>query len=58
LVRSVYANGRQFEDVGSLKQAILEAWEEIPRETLQKLVDSMKDRLFEVIRKNGGATKC
>ncbi len=57
LVRRVYVNGRQFENVQSLKEAILKAWDEIPRETLQKLVDSMKDRMFEVIRKNGGATK-
>ena len=56
LVRAVYANGRQFENVQSLKQAILEAWEEIPHETLQKLIDSMKDRMFEVISKNGDPT--
>lgn len=56
LVRIVYANGRQFKDAQSLKQAIMEAWEEIPSNTLRKLVDSMKNRLFEVINKNGNCT--
>lgn len=57
LVRTIYTNGRQFEDVRTLKQAILDAWEKLPLETLKKLVNSMQDRMFEVILKKGGATK-
>ena len=57
LVRTVYAEGRQFENVRSLKSAVLEAWDDIPQETLRTLATSMRDRMFEVIRKNGGSTK-
>lgn len=57
IVRRVYANGRQFDNVGSLKAAVVKAWQDLPSEILRNLVDSMKNRIFEVINKNGASTK-
>ena len=48
LARHVYANSRQFGDVVELKQEIKSAWRSIGQETLQSLIDSMPDRIFEV----------
>lgn len=56
LVRYVYGGGRQFNTITDLKQILLEEWEKIPIETFQKLIDSMPNRIFEVIQKNGGPT--
>lgn len=55
LSRQVYANGRQFNSVSDLKQAISKAWAEISEETLSNLIGSMPTRVFEVIRKNGAS---
>lgn len=57
LARMVYANGRQFDSISSLKAAIRECWAKIDMATLQKLSDSMPNRIFEVIRNDGGHTK-
>lgn len=56
LVRYVYGGGRQFNTITDLKQTLIEEWEKIPIETFQKLIDSMPNRIFEVIQKNGGPT--
>ena len=39
------------------KKAIFDAWEKIPSVQLQKLVDSMPSRIFEVIKANDRSTK-
>jgi hypothetical protein len=57
LVRRVYADGRQFVTVGDLKAAIREEWTKIETEVLRRLINSMQDRVFNVILKNGGQTK-
>lgn len=57
LSRGVYANGKQYHTVQELKMGIREAWATIPASTLEKLVLSMPNRIFEVINKNGGYTK-
>ena len=44
LARRVYANSRQFGDVAEINNA----WRSIGQETLQSLIDSMPDRIFEV----------
>lgn len=56
LVRKVYANNRQYETVEQLKVAINAAWQQIEVQVLQNLVQSMSNRIFEVINKNGNAT--
>lgn len=57
LARKVYANGRQFDDIRSLKEAIVDSWEEIEIEICRNLLKSMKNRIFEVIVNHGGYTK-
>lgn len=57
LARKVYANGRQFKDIKSLKEAIVQSWGEIELETCQNLIKSMKNRIFDVIVGHGGHTK-
>ncbi|EYB97901.1 hypothetical protein Y032_0136g1989 [Ancylostoma ceylanicum] len=50
--RQVYRNNKQYNTVGSLKTAILEAWDEIDDDTILNLVGSMPHRIFEIIRNN------
>lgn len=57
LAGMVYANGRQFDSISSLKTVVQECWAKIDMATLQKLSDSMPNRIFEVIRNDGGHTK-
>ena len=57
LSRKVYENGRQFKDIESLKAAILESWASIEVEMCQKLIESMKNRIYDVIVNHGGHTK-
>jgi len=53
LVRDVYRNGRQYSTVSELKAAILNSWDEIENSVLEKLADSMKNRVFKLIKQNG-----
>ena len=57
LTRKVYENGRQFDNIGSLKKTIMEEWDAIPDWYHHQLIDSMKNRIFEVIFNQGGKTK-
>lgn len=54
--RKVYENGRQFGTLLELREAITEAWDQCPQTFLDKLVDSMPNRIFELIREKGGKT--
>lgn len=56
IVRRVYAQTRQYSTVGELETAIIEAWEGISPEIIRNLVLSMKNRLFQVINRNGKLT--
>lgn len=56
LTRAVFENGRQFKYVKDLKAEILKQWGLIRAKTIQNLIDSMTDRIIEVIKNNGGNT--
>jgi hypothetical protein len=56
LARKVYEGGKQYDDIESLVESIKAAWADITLNYLGTLYNSMKDRLFEVISKNGGHT--
>ena len=56
LSRRVYKNKRQFENRETLKSCIEQYWNEIPSETLRKLIESMQNRCFKVIQRKGN--KC
>jgi len=53
LSRKVYRDGRQFQSLEQLKDRIKEYWDEINTEECRILINSIQNRLFEVIRKNG-----
>lgn len=57
LARRVYANHRQFKNVAELKKAITQAWSEVDLGRIENLVNSMPNRVFEVIKKKGGVIK-
>ncbi|KAF0701873.1 hypothetical protein AaE_016275 [Aphanomyces astaci] len=57
IVRIVYSNGKQYDNVVDLKVAIKRAWAEIDDLTIKNLVDSMPRRCTSVIAMGGGMTK-
>ena len=56
LSSEIYKEGRQYDTVNDLKNAIMSAWGNLNEDYLTKLISSMKNRVFEVINKNGGVT--
>ena len=54
LVRSIYRKGT-INSIPELKRKIKEAWDSITLETLRKLVCSMEDRVFLVLKNEGGS---
>ena len=54
LSQRVYAGGRQFNSLSSLKKEIVTCWATIELELLQKLSDSMKKRCVDVLKLQGG----
>lgn len=57
IANEVYKNGKQFDNIIDLKKRITDVWNGISLYILCKLVRSMPDRLYEVIKNNGGSTK-
>ena len=57
LVRDVYADCRQYNNVKELKIAIRAAWGRITQQTLSKLIGSMQNRMTETLKMRGNITK-
>lgn len=57
LSRKVYENGRQFSSKNQLLNTIKSEWEKIPQSYIKTLYESMPNRIFDVINKNGSWTK-
>ena len=55
IVRQIYAGNKQYSSVSELKVAISDVWRGLSLETLQNHVNSMPNRIFEVIRSGGKA---
>lgn len=55
LARAVYDNGKQYQSVEELQQAIAHAWHDLDPNYLKTLVNSMKDRCLAVLTSNGKA---
>ena len=55
IVRKIYQNARQFNSVESLKAAIVKGCDESSVDFLQNLINSMKNRMFELIKRKGGS---
>jgi len=56
MAKSVYNNGKQYEDLESLRQAIIHAWENISDDYIADLIDGMSNRIHKVIETRGGIT--
>lgn len=56
LARRVYANNKQYRNVAELKKAIQAEWDGLEQEHIDSLVESMQNRVFEVIQRGGGPT--
>ena len=57
LVRGVYANGKQYQHVQELKNAIVREWDTLSQNYIQNLYKSMANRTIEVIENKGGCTR-
>ncbi|KAI5155154.1 hypothetical protein ENBRE01_3494, partial [Enteropsectra breve] len=57
LVHRVYANGRQFDNEDQLKETAIKEWECISKDTLESLILSMRERIFDVLIEKGASTK-
>ena len=57
VARQIYCNGRQFSTLENLIDAILEAWNAIPASTLASLVNSMPNRIAELLIQQGKQTR-
>ncbi len=56
VARRVYDQVKQYLTLNDLEAAVFEAWEHISLEALSDLVNSMKDRIYNLIKKNGKHT--
>ena len=57
LSRRVYSEGKQYNNKEDLKKAILTSWKKISIFECRNLINSMPNRLFELIKVNGAKTK-
>uniref|UniRef100_A0A914Q3Z0 Transposase n=1 Tax=Panagrolaimus davidi TaxID=227884 RepID=A0A914Q3Z0_9BILA len=55
MVRRIYSNNKQYSTKEELKQAILDAWDAIDVQMINNLVNSMRNRIFDLIQRNGEA---
>ena len=53
LARGIYAKNRQFQSQDELKTAILNAWCKIDAKTTSNPLQSMHNRIFRLIQRNG-----
>uniref|UniRef100_A0A8R1EQV2 Transposable element Tc3 transposase-like DNA-binding HTH domain-containing protein n=1 Tax=Caenorhabditis japonica TaxID=281687 RepID=A0A8R1EQV2_CAEJA len=57
LASSVYKTGKQYNSISELKNAVKAEWNKIQPSYFENLSNSMPNRIFQVIQKNGGFTK-
>jgi len=55
VAHKVYEDG-QFHSVSALKTRICQVWENFSKNYLKNLMISMPERIYEVIKNNGGST--
>lgn len=49
----MYENGRQYDSLDALKEAIIYAWDQIPQEALKNMIRSFPKHLVKVIEAKG-----
>ena len=52
LEQNIY-RGRKITDLGTLKDAIIEEWNKIPQETIDRCIDVYRSRLRQVVKNEG-----
>jgi transposase len=57
MARRLYAGGKQYKDKNELRDAIFQVYEGLEPEILENLVNSMPNRIADVLEKLGGVTK-
>jgi transposase len=57
LARRVYWGGNQYNNLNELKNAIISAWNSITVAELQPFIESMPNRIFELIANHGSSTR-
>ena len=56
LCRTVYADGKQYNNVGELRTSIISVWENVNVSVMQKLVNNICDRVLKLVVKQGSFT--
>ena len=56
LVRAVYKENRQFQNINELKNCVKEEWSNLSQAYIRKLFNSLPKRMIEVIETKGGPT--
>jgi transposase len=56
MVRRMYANNKQYTSIAELKTSILATWNGLGQDLLNNHIRSMKKRIIELIKRDGGPT--
>ena len=56
MARIIYTDNKAYTSIAALKRAIEAAWPQIKQPYIKKLIDSMPNRVYEVIERRGNAT--
>jgi transposase len=56
LVRRVYEENKQYETVEALRDKILDVWNHMEQDLIKATIDSMPNRIFQLIQHSGGFT--
>jgi len=51
--RTVYEGGKQYNSLSALSTAVFDAWDQVSDNYIVDLCDSMKERVYNVIRNHG-----
>ena len=57
IVRNIYADGKVYDDVDELWEAIQQCWESIPQKIIKALVKSMPKRTINLLENGGRSLK-
>ena len=57
VVRKIYANGKTFDNIDALWEAIQDCWDNIPQKIIKNLVKSMQQRMISLLENGGKSLK-
>lgn len=56
LARALYSNGKQYNNVEQLKNAVQDEWKKLDQDCIKNLFETLPKRLIEVLKNKGGYT--